>query len=396
MIAMRKMWIIFGAALLAGLMAGATVAQDVARDDAVPAPARTARVVAVTSDQVKHPDMAGLGDRILVEVENLDVLLARADGDCTKVVLFFGGLPLRGLEPERCDPDDGHVGFLLKRVTQADDSWHALLGRPAGFERSLAVTVGSSISRSIPTEVLDFRLVILPKREFYIFVILTAAILLLFWRFALTSDLVRDTGVVPPQGARRPFSLSRFQMAFWTLLVLAAYLFIGTVTGELDTITESVLALIGIGSGTALGSSLVDSGKRQDRALKNGRLGGEKAALEEAVTKLETAGETDKATAQKVRLAEVEARLAALAEPDKSASTGSFLRDVLGDAQGISLYRFQMFVWTLVLGVIFCASVYQGLTMPQFSGTLLGLMGISSGTYLGFKFPEPSAASGSQ
>jgi hypothetical protein len=47
-----------------------------------------------------------------------------------------------------------------------------------------------------------------------------------------------------------------------------------------------------------------------------------------------------------------------------------------------------MFVWTLVLGVIFCVSVYNSLEMPEFSATLLGLMGISSGTYLGFKVPE--------
>lgn len=42
----------------------------------------------------------------------------------------------------------------------------------------------------------------------------------------------------------------------------------------------------------------------------------------------------------------------------------------------------------LVLGVIFLSSVYNQLTMPEFSATLLGLMGISAGTYIGFKFPE--------
>jgi hypothetical protein len=45
-------------------------------------------------------------------------------------------------------------------------------------------------------------------------------------------------------------------------------------------------------------------------------------------------------------------------------------------------------VWTWVLGIIFISSVYHGLQMPQFNPTLLGLMGISSGTYLGFKVPE--------
>jgi len=38
--------------------------------------------------------------------------------------------------------------------------------------------------------------------------------------------------------------------------------------------------------------------------------------------------------------------------------------------------------------VILVSSVYNNLAMPEFSATLLGLMGISSGTYIGFKFPE--------
>jgi hypothetical protein len=33
-------------------------------------------------------------------------------------------------------------------------------------------------------------------------------------------------------------------------------------------------------------------------------------------------------------------------------------------------------------------SAYRFLAMPDFDPTLLGLMGISSGTYIGFKFPE--------
>ena len=65
-----------------------------------------------------------------------------------------------------------------------------------------------------------------------------------------------------------------------------------------------------------------------------------------------------------------------------------FLRDILTDASGVSLHRFQIVVWTIVLGFIFAISVYNTLGMPEFSGTLLALMGISNGTYIGFKFPE--------
>ena len=66
----------------------------------------------------------------------------------------------------------------------------------------------------------------------------------------------------------------------------------------------------------------------------------------------------------------------------------NFLTDVLTDGQAYSFHRFQIFAWTIILGIIFIASVYNNLAMPQFSTTLLGLMGISAGTYIGFKFPE--------
>jgi len=44
--------------------------------------------------------------------------------------------------------------------------------------------------------------------------------------------------------------------------------------------------------------------------------------------------------------------------------------------------------WTLLLGAIFLYGVYSELTMPQFSATLLAVMGISGAGYVGFKFPE--------
>src|SRR5262249_44334729 len=65
------------------------------------------------------------------------------------------------------------------------------------------------------------------------------------------------------------------------------------------------------------------------------------------------------------------------------------IRDILSDSAGtMGLHRFQIVAWTVVLGIIFASSVLTELSMPIFSPTLLTLMGISAGTYLGFKFPE--------
>jgi hypothetical protein len=62
--------------------------------------------------------------------------------------------------------------------------------------------------------------------------------------------------------------------------------------------------------------------------------------------------------------------------------------DILTGNDGIALHRVQMVLWTLLLSGYFWACVWRGLEMPDFDAAWLGLMGISGGTYLGFKFPE--------
>ena len=71
----------------------------------------------------------------------------------------------------------------------------------------------------------------------------------------------------------------------------------------------------------------------------------------------------------------------------KDTSKG-FFRDLISDSKGVSLHRFQNAIWTLVLGAVYALSVLAELSRPEFNATLLSLMGISSGTYIAFKFPE--------
>jgi hypothetical protein len=406
----------FGQSAAADAPAGPAVEPSTAAPStAPPAPigGGSPRVTAVVSDQAKHPDRAGLGDRITVSVSDLPALIAQAGNDCKGIVLFLAGIALPATPPERCDPMGNSLGFYLERnkrtggadqTDRTDAAWRALLGRPGGFTRAVAVSVGPSADRALPTEVDDFNLVVVRPSGFYLFVIGFGVIVILFAILARRSNLLRDAAARPAPGQRPPFSLSRFQMAFWLLLVVAAYLFLWIITGELDSLTDSVLALIGIGSGTALGAAMIDSGKQESAAKANGQLAGRAETLRSTIAVLQQqfqAPGTDaksmgeELAARKGQLVQVEASMAAQGEPGRQASTGSFIRDVLGDAGGISIHRFQMFVWTLVLGMIFVGSVYRSLEMPEFSATMLGLMGISSGTYLGFKFPEqPGKASG--
>ena len=195
-------------------------------------------------------------------------------------------------------------------------------------------------------------------------------------------------------------------MAFWFFLIYASYMTIWLITDALDTITSSLLALMGISAGTALGEALIDNGK--DTAVTNQLQGltAEKQALEQGITQTQAdldaidpaaATATDQSnrellnrqlTDSRTRLNQIDQQLRTLDSQSSPTTSQGFLRDLLSDGSGYSFHRFQIFAWTIVLGIIFVSSVYNNLTMPEFSTTLLGLMGLSAGTYIGFKFPE--------
>ena len=52
------------------------------------------------------------------------------------------------------------------------------------------------------------------------------------------------------------------------------------------------------------------------------------------------------------------------------------------------MHRLQFIVWTLALAAVFVVTVWRTVGMPDFDATMLGLMGITSGTYVGLKLPE--------
>ena len=312
-----------------------------------------------------HNGAAGLGDRVTVTVRNFPALLAKVNGNCGAIVLFLDGLPLRQMPPESCSQYDGTVRYTLDRIPDANDhEWHRLLGSPNGFIRKTRLSVGVDDQFAFPTDVISFPLKVIPAGGFYSFLVVLAASLIAFIQLCRRSTMIR--AAADPVSGTRPFSLSRFQMAFWFFLVIVGYVFMWLITGELDTITDSVLALMGIGAGTALGAALIDSS---------------------------ASGTATRTTVNTTESAETVTSVSTPMPPARPEPSHGFMTDILSDGDGgVSIHRFQMFAWTLILGVIFVASVYKDLAMPEFNATLLGLMGISSGTYLGFKVPEKKQA----
>ena len=70
----------------------------------------------------------------------------------------------------------------------------------------------------------------------------------------------------------------------------------------------------------------------------------------------------------------------------KAPSQG-FWKDICG-GNDLELHRLQIIAWTVVLAFVFVIRIFTKLSIPDFNPTLLGLLGMSAGTYVGFKFPE--------
>ena len=211
--------------------------------------------------------------------------------------------------------------------------------------------------------------------------------------------LIREPALPIRDDGLPPLSLGRCQMAFWFFLVIAAFFFLWLVTGrgDLDTINPTVLALVGISTVTALGAAFITSNTADPVAAAQAPARNYLAGIRAAQEELRAAQTTKDQNAEKnakVKLGELKKEL----RDWRRLHWNQWILDLLSEEndmakpQIMSFHRFQIIVWTLVLGIVFCSEVLTKLGMPNFDSTLLILMGISSGTYLGFKFPPVAKA----
>ncbi len=326
-----------------------------------------------------------------------------------KLVPYINGRAIKGNYPEELHIDRGRVIYHLEITPANKDIWVDLLGAPDGMRRAVTLSVGledGSAFDSIHERGSEIPLTIIsPVYGLTALVVIVLTLGLLLW-LARNTNIVREPGPPPTPGRRRPYNLGRAQMAFWFFLIYASYLSIWLVTDALDTITASLLALMGISAGTALGEAMIDSGKDSAKTNQLHDLLAEKEAVEQGISQtqldLDAIGAAPALVADqanrdvlnrqlvdsRTRLGQIDQQVRTLESQQSATVSGGFLRDILTDSSGYSFHRFQIFAWTIVLGIIFVSSVYNNLTMPEFSPTLLGLMGLSAGTYIGFKFPE--------
>jgi hypothetical protein len=366
-----------------------------------------------------------INSALTIVVENLDKWMQQPGHDYQKFVLHMDGYPLKSLKPALMDVknETGAVEKALRFDLWRDgerESWTELFSRrrPGEFtNRNVLITLQHG-ENPIPGQT-EVNLKVIDWKRFWLFISLSVAFVAACGFLCLKTDMIRDPGPGPSginsrgKPVRKAYSLARAQMAFWFFVVVISYAFIWVATGYQSNLPASVLALIGISAATGLGAAVVDSTKKtdQENLLRNfqekkqageaevDKLVAEIAVLNAAITAEPPPLDIDQ---KKSELAEKQGQLAARQTENVQTSqqavkisstlqptqSNGFIRDILSDDGGVSFHRLQIAGWSVVLILIFIVSVYDVLAMPDFDTTLLALMGISGGTYLGFKLPN--------
>jgi hypothetical protein len=207
---------------------------------------------------------------------------------------------------------------------------------------------------------------------------------------------------------RAQYSLAKVQMAWWLFFIVSAFLFIWLAVGDFNSLTTSTLVLLGISVGTTVASKMVASSKQaaaedlkatkktletQVNQIARVNAGPDTTAAVRSAAFVAAAPsltdvERQEFASKNAQLEQVQAQFDKLTQKPAEAKSQGFLTDIMSDENGISIHRFQMVVWTVVLTLIFISEVKKNLSMPEFSSTLLTLMGISSGAYVTLKIPE--------
>ena len=293
------------------------------------------------------------------------------------LILYLNGYPMKGLFGVPSGVNK--LRFKLVRNEESKETWNTIL---SGFvidrDRTVSFSVGCPQGYSIPTKV---KKQIAPNfLSATILLVVFAILLYLFFKFC--RDSIRDnsllTNVSERYNYKPPFSLARSQMAWWFFIIMGSFLFIFAITGDFtQIINEQALILIGISASTAISSVFIDDGKKTLSPAEIKQINLE-------LQKLNSARSNEEETQAINKIESI------------IPYSSSWIKDILTTKDGINFYRFQIFVWTLILGIIFLLEVVKHLQFPSFDSSLLTLQGISAGTYLGLKLPEKPKSSNNE
>jgi hypothetical protein len=298
---------------------------------------------AYVSSATSNENELNLKDEVTLILTNWMTILANDPSNSSKLLLYINDMPVRDVAPVAFIIDSTQLGlrYFINYEEGVGSVWEKLiLTREKGklFTTRAKLSIGFDNQLPFQTMVTDnnrFKIGLVKQNWFITSIVMLVIFLIALIVIAKRTDLLRSATPPPPQGKHRPYSLARTQMALWFFVIMASWLLLFVVKQSLNTIPDTMMVLMGISAGTGLGAVAIDKKHRG-----------------------------------KVR------------------SSRGFMRDILQDENGITIHRFQMVAWTIVLTTVFIWQVAFYLKMPEFNASLLVMMGISSGTYLGYKSEE--------
>jgi hypothetical protein len=387
--------------IVAAVIATGAVQAPLARQANASAPDEPPlKIVGVIDSAGNLNPAVALGQKLRVK------LSGTAELDPTAYVLFLGGRPIAGLDDTIFDSSAHALVFDLRRNDTNSSAWKGLLGSPGRLTVPVTVALGTKEAQGslVPNIIGDgttdkFDLALAPKWRLLLAGAAITIVATAVWVGARRTTLLKDNLLTQIAPSQQPYSLGRWQMAFWFTLIFASFVMLYGLLLDFHTITTQALWLMGISGATGISAIVVDIMKdtpadaanrglqalglqryadvcqvRQEIADRQRQLKGNPAA--DAVKKLG------------LEIRDRELLLRAYDEAIKPFVSGGWYRDLTTDLNGGALHRLQVFFWTWALGVVFVIGVYTDLAMPQFDTSLLLLMGISSAGYIGFKYPE--------
>jgi hypothetical protein len=152
----------------------------------------------------------------------------------------------------------------------------------------------------------------------------------------------------------QPYSWSRVQLAWWSVIILSCFITIIIMKGTAPTLDISTVILLGISAATTATAKAIDisDADRYDRLRHQDDFG------------------------------------------------KNFFLDILSDATGVSVHRFQTVVFNCVFGIWFISAFLHNLSnseslnaiIPPIANNNLILLGLSSATYAALKVTENQTA----
>lgn len=165
---------------------------------------------------------------------------------------------------------------------------------------------------------------------------------------SLKTTIIKDISDSP----NKPYSFSRTQLLWWTLLIASCFILGFAYNENLPAINNTALALLGIGLGTTTLARVVDNNQVNQSSTNN------------------------------------------IVRHQNQASQG-FFTDLLSDDTGISVHRFQSFVFNVIFGIAYITDFFNlNHTLPTYDNQQLLLLGISSGAYVALKMNENGISGG--